>query len=171
MSKASSKNWARILQPLVLLAIAVAIFISFRTDFLVAKIVHLLALISWFAGLFYLPRIFVYHAMATETAVKETFKIMEYKLFHYIMQPAAFLTLGAGIWMLELWNWTLPKWMHWKLSLVLLLVVYHVFCWRMVRQFNRDENRRGHVFYRWFNEVPTLLLIGVVILVIIKPGG
>ena len=171
MSKTSTNKWARVLQPLVLLGIVGGIFVLYKDNFAVAKIVHLLALISWFAGLFYLPRLFVYHAMATETAVKETFKVMEYKLFHYIMQPAAVLTLGAGIWMLALWNWALPKWMHWKLTMVVLLVIYHFLCWKIVGRFRRDENQRGHVFYRWFNEVPTILLIGVVILVILKPGG
>ena len=171
MSKTSTNKWARVLQPLVLLGIVGGIFVWYKDNFAVAKIVHLLALISWFAGLFYLPRLFVYHAMATETAVKDTFKVMEYKLFHYIMQPAAVLTLGAGIWMLALWNWALPKWMHWKLTMVVLLVVYHFLCWKIVGRFHRDENQRGHVFYRWFNEVPTILLIGVVILVVLKPGG
>lgn len=170
MGESSNKNWARIAQPLVLLGIAAWVFISFSQNFAVAKIVHLLALISWFAGLFYLPRLFVYHAMATEQAVRETFKVMEYKLFHYIMQPAAFLTVGAGFWMLHLWNWALPKWMHWKLTLVVILLIYHGFCWQMIRTFKTDQNRRGHVFYRWFNEVPTVLLIAIVILVVLKPG-
>ena len=171
MSNPPTKQWARVAQPLVLLSVVGLFYFNFREHFGVAKIIHLLALISWFAGLFYLPRLFVYHAMATESAVKETFKVMEYKLFHYIMQPAACLTIAAGFWMLHLWNWALPQWMHWKLGLVVLLLVYHGICWRMIGTFKRDNNQRGHVFYRWFNEVPTVILIVIVILVVLKPSA
>ena len=160
---------ARVIQPLVLLVILGSIYVVYQDNFLVAKVVHLIAVISWFAGLFYLPRLFVYHAMATESVVRETLKVMEYKLFHYIMQPAAVLTIAGGAWMLHLWEWQMPKWLHWKLVLVLVLLFYHYACWHYVNTFKRDENARSHTYYRVFNEVPTVILIAIVILAVFKP--
>lgn len=160
----------RVVQPLILFAVVGVLFMVWRRSFNAAKVIHILAVISWFAGLFYLPRLFVYHAMATETAVRDTLKVMEYKLFSYIMQPAAFITIAAGVWMVWLWNWALPPWLHWKLGLVVFLVFYHAICWRHLKAFAADRNHRSHVYYRWFNEVPTLILVIVVILVVVKPG-
>ena len=161
----------RVIQPLILLAVVGSIFLVWGRSFNAAKVIHILGIISWFAGLFYLPRLFVYHAMATDTAVHDTLKVMEYKLFSYIMQPAAIITIAAGVWMIWLWNWAIPPWLHWKLGLVFLLLVYHAICWQHLKSFAVDRNRRSHIYYRWFNEVPTLILVIVVILVVVKPGG
>ncbi len=164
-----NRTLLRILQPTVLLIVIGTVYTLFRESFITAKVIHLLALISWFAGLFYLPRLFVYHASNENTATDETFKVMEHKLFHYIMTPAMILTLLAGLWMIDLWQWTIPLWLWAKLGLVLLLLLFHYFCWRYLLLFRQNENQRPHTFYRLFNEIPTLLLIGVVILVVAKP--
>lgn len=158
-----------ILQPLVLIVVVSIFFTLFRDSFVTAKVVHLLALISWFAGLFYLPRLFVYHAMTDEEPVDQNLRIMEHKLFHYIMTPAMILTLLAGFWIVDLWNWVLPAWLHLKLALVLLLLIYHYQCWRYLITFKHGKNEKSHTYYRFFNEIPTLLLIGIVILVVAKP--
>ncbi len=162
-------NLARILQPLLLLSIVALFYLLWRESFITAKVIHLLALISWFAGLFYLPRLFVYHAMATEPTVDETLKTMEYKLFHYIMNPAAALTLLAGVWMIDLWQWRIPPWLQLKLVLVALLLYYHWLCLGHLRRFQQGDNPHNHRYFRFFNEAPTLLLIAIVILVVAKP--
>ncbi len=159
----------RILQPLLLLAILGLFYQQFSTSYTTAKTIHLLALISWFAGLFYLPRLFVYHAANEDAATDETFKVMEHKLFHYIMTPAALITVLAGLWILDLWQWQVPVWLHIKLTLVVLLLIFHYFCWRYLLQFKQGRNDHPHTFYRFFNEIPTLLLIAIVYLVVAKP--
>lgn len=164
-----NRSLLKIAQPIVLAIVIGTLFISLRESFLSAKVIHLLALISWFAGLFYLPRLFVYHAMADEERVMETLVVMEQKLFQYIMTPAAVLTLATGVWMVDLWQWVFPDWLVLKLMLVVVLLVYHYQCWRYLVIFRRGENRKSHTFYRFFNEIPTLLLIGIVILVVVKP--
>ena len=164
-----NRSLLRALQPIVLLIVVGTFYTLFQESFITAKVIHLLALISWFAGLFYLPRLFVYHASNKDAATDETFKVMEHKLFHYIMTPAMILTLLAGVWMVDLWQWTIPLWLWAKLGLVLLLLVFHYSCWRYLLIFRRNENQRPHTFYRLFNEIPTLLLIGIVILVVAKP--
>lgn len=132
------------------------------------KSLHVIFMVTWFAGLFYLPRLFVYHAMAEDEVSRERFKVMERKLFYGIMTPGGVLTIVFGLW-LWLGFGVGGGWMHAKLVLVGLLVIYHLLCGRMVADFKRDRNRHGHVFYRWFNEAPVLLLAGVVVLVIVKP--
>ncbi|MNJ44181.1 Copper resistance protein D [compost metagenome] len=125
----------------------------------------------WFAGLFYLPRLFVYHAMSDDAPSRERFKVMERKLYRGIMLPSMVATLAFGIAMAAL-NPTLftgGGWLHVKLALVLLLIGYHHMCGAQLKRFARDENVRGHVFYRWFNEVPVLFLLAIVILAVIKP--
>jgi putative membrane protein len=169
--KTPLRSFARVVQPLVLIGIVAVMFSIWRYSFNAAKVIHVLAVISWFAGLFYLPRLFVYHAMATESSVTDTLKVMEYKLFTYIMQPAMLITLGAGMWMLWLWNWAMPGWLHWKLALVGALLIYHGLCWRHLNELRQDKSTRSHVYFRFFNEVPTLILIAVIILVVVKPGG
>ncbi len=164
-----NRTLLKIAQPVFLASLIGLIFLLFRESFATAKIIHLLALISWFAGLFYLPRLFVYHAMTDEQSVDENLKVMEYKLFYYIMTPAMILTLLTGIWMVELWRWSMPGWLHLKLALVLLLLIYHYQCWRHLNLFSRNNNCNSHTYYRLFNEIPTLLLIGIVILVVAKP--
>ena len=134
------------------------------------KAFHLIALISWFAGIFYLPRLFVYHALATEQATRDHLKIMERKLYRFIT-PFMVLTIAFGIAMI-LTNpdyYLRAGWLHAKLALVALLVVYHLYCGRLVKRFADDANARSHVFYRWFNELPVLVLFGAVILAVVKP--
>ena len=135
------------------------------------KALHLIFMVTWFAGLFYLPRLFVYHAQATDTLSVERFKLMERKLFYGIMTPGAGLTLGFGLGLLA-YAWPLyggMGWLHLKLLLILLLVGYHLCCWRLLEDFRLDRNRRSHVWYRWFNEAPMLLLVGIVLLATLKP--
>lgn len=134
------------------------------------KAFHIIAVVTWFAGLFYLPRLFVYHAMSEDHASQERFKVMERKLYRGIMIPSMLVAVGLGIWMLYLVPaWLQQGWMHAKLALVVALIGYHHACGAMVRRFANDANRRSHVFYRWFNEAPVLVLVAAVILVVVKP--
>jgi putative membrane protein len=135
------------------------------------KALHIIAVICWFAGLFYLPRLFVYHAMTEDSSGRERFKIMERKLYRGIMTPSLVMTVLFGGWMFALnpaYYWQ-AGWMHAKLCGVLLLVVYHFMCWHFYKAFRDERNTRSHVFFRWFNEVPVVLLIAIVILVVVKP--
>ena len=133
------------------------------------KALHIVFMVTWFAGLFYLPRLFVYHAQAEDRPSIERFKVMERKLFWGIMTPGGVLTVALGLWLWFGWFGAASGWLHLKVALVALLVAYHVWCWRLVRDFASDRNRRSHVWYRWFNEAPTVLLFAVVILVVLKP--
>lgn len=133
---------------------------------------HLISVICWFAGLFYLPRLFVYHANVTDSLSNERFKIMERKLFWGIMTPSAIFSLFTGEWLL--YGYVLPTyngawWLHIKLICVGLLFVFHGFCLKYLLDFKHDRNKHSHTFYRWFNEVPTVLLFLIVIVVIVKP--
>jgi protoporphyrinogen IX oxidase len=132
------------------------------------KALHIVFVVSWFAGLFYLPRLFVYHAQATDAATSEVFKVMERKLYRGIMTPTMVLTLVFGAW-LWLGYGIGGGWMHAKLFLVVLLVAYHFWMGKLRLDFARDANRRSHVFYRWVNELPLVLLVAVVLLVVLKP--
>jgi len=136
--------------------------------FLIIKSVHIIFMVTWFAGLFYLPRLFVYHAMAEDTVGIERFKTMERKLLWGIMTPSAALTVVTGLW-LWLGYGVGGGWLHAKLALVMVLLAYHGWCFKLVADFKRDQNTRGHVWYRWFNEFPVLLLVAIVILVEVKP--
>jgi putative membrane protein len=134
------------------------------------KAFHIIAVVTWFAGLFYLPRLFVYHAQSDDEVSKERFKVMERKLYRGIMLPSMIVALGLGIWLLLLAPaWLTQGWMHVKLALVIALVGYHFACAVMLKRFATDSNTRSHVFYRWFNEAPVLVLVAVVILVVVKP--
>ncbi len=136
------------------------------------KAMHLIFMVTWFAGLFYLPRLFVYHAMSNDPISLERFKVMERKLFYGIMTPGAVITLVFGVWMLVDYAWAAYSqmgWLHLKLTLILLLVGYHLWCGKLLLDFKHDRNRRSHVWYRWFNEVPVLLLIVIVLLASLKP--
>lgn len=134
------------------------------------KALHIIALVCWFAGLFYLPRLFVYHAQSEDTVSRERFILMERKLYRGIMLPSMLATLVFGIVLLvQNPGWLSQGWMHTKLALVFLLVGYHHMCGAMLKRFARGENKHSHVFYRWFNEAPVLILIAIVILVVIKP--
>ena len=136
------------------------------------KALHLIFMVTWFAGLFYLPRLFVYHAMTEDKAGSERFKIMERKLYFGIMTPGMVLTLVFGLWMLGDYAWEVYKtsaWLHIKLSLIALLVIYHLLCLKWLLAFKRDENTHSHVFYRWINEIPVFFLIVIILLATVKP--
>lgn len=130
------------------------------------KALHIIFVTSWFAGLFYLPRLFVNHAMV-EGAVAERLTLMERKLYRF-MTPLAVLALAFGLW-LWLGYGIGGVWMHAKLLLVAILVAYHLYCGKLLGDFALGRNTRSHVWYRWFNEVPVLVLVAVVILVVVKP--
>lgn len=135
------------------------------------KVFHLFFVISWFAVLFYLPRLFVYHAMCEDQAGKDRFKVMERKLYKGMGTFTMLGTLIFGIALISLnpSAYLASGWMHAKLTLVILLIGYHHMCGAQVKRFARDENTRSHVFYRWFNEAPVLVLLAILILVIVKP--
>ncbi|GAB4357829.1 MAG: protoporphyrinogen oxidase HemJ [Gammaproteobacteria bacterium] len=136
------------------------------------KAFHVIFMVTWFAGLFYLPRLFVYHAMCEDEPGRERFKIMERKLYYGITTPGMLLTVGFGVWLLFAYAWEAYKtmgWLHAKLLLAVLLIAYHLYCGHLVKVFRDDRNRHSHVFYRWFNEVPVLFLVGMVVLVLVKP--
>lgn len=135
------------------------------------KAFHIMAVVTWFAAIFYLPRLFVYHAASEDTVSRERFKIMERKLYRGIMTPSMVVVLILGTWLLS-FNWPYylnSHWMHAKLLLVAFLVIYHFYCGHLLNVFKADQNQRSHVFYRWFNELPVFLLIAIVILVVVKP--
>ncbi len=131
------------------------------------KAFHIIFVISWFAGLFYLPRLFVNHAMITDKATLERLELMEFKLYKFML-PLAVLALIFGLW-LWLWYGIAGGWLHAKLALVLGLILYHLYCGKLMRDFKVGKNMHSHVWYRWFNEVPVLVLFAVVILVVVKP--
>ena len=133
---------------------------------------HIMAFVSWFAGLFYLPRLFVYHAMTNQKILSDQFKIMEKRLFLYIMTPAMLVTLLTGFMLMGDYLSTSPEhiiWLRIKLFLVFLLLIYHVVCGYYMTIFKSDDNNLSHKFYRIFNEVPTVLLILIVILAVVRP--
>lgn len=131
------------------------------------KAFHIIFVVSWFAGLFYLPRLFVNHAMVEDRATAERLKLMEHKLYRF-MTPLAILALLFGFWLWLGYGFS-GGWLHVKLALVAVLAAYHLYCGRIVADFRNDRNRHGHVFYRWMNELPVLILAAVVILVVVKP--
>ena len=132
------------------------------------KAFHIVFVISWFAGLFYLPRLYVYHANAEDAASRERFKVMERKLYRGIMTPSMVLTLASGLWLWLGFGFS-GGWLHLKVALVVLLVAYHFWMGKIRQDFARDANTRSHVFYRWVNELPLVLLVAIVILVVVKP--
>ena len=133
------------------------------------KWLHIVFMVTWFAGLFYLPRLFVYHAMAEDAPSRERFKVMERKLYWGIMTPGGALTVLFGLWLWLGWFGAGPGWLRAKAALTLLLVVYHLWCGKLLADFAADRNRHSHVWYRWFNEAPTLVLFAAVFLVVFKP--
>jgi putative membrane protein len=134
------------------------------------KALHIIAVIAWMAGMLYLPRLFVYHCEAEiGSKQSETFKVMERRLLKAIMTPAMIVTWLAGLYLAWAGHWFSAGWFHGKLLLVLLLSAVHGFFVRCVRDFGADRNGRSHKFYRIINEVPTVLMIGAVILVVVKP--
>ena len=137
----------------------------------VVKTLHIVFMVTWMAGLFYLPRLFVYHAQASpdDRVGIERFKVMERKLYFGIMAPGAILTVVFGLWMWLGYGVT-GRWLHAKVACVLVLIAFHVYLGLLLRDFAHDRNRHGHVFYRWLNEIPALpLLVAIVWLVVAKP--
>ncbi len=136
------------------------------------KSFHIVFVISWFAGLFYLPRLFVYHAQAEDKISIERFKIMERKLYYGIMTPSMVLALALGLWLWLGWfSGSAMPWLHAKLALVLVVIAQHFYLGKLMNDFKHDRNAHSHVFYRWLNEIPLLpALIGIVLLVVIKPS-
>ena len=136
---------------------------------LLVKSLHLIFMVTWFAGLFYLPRLFVYHAQASDRISIERFKVMERKLFWGIATPGGVLSVIFGLWLWLAWFQGAGAWLHAKLALVGVLVVYHLWCGKLMLDFRNERNARSHVWFRWFNEIPVLILIAVVLLVVFKP--
>lgn len=135
------------------------------------KVFHIYFMVSWFACLFYLPRLFVYHSQCEDEPGRERFKVMERKLF-VMMTIAAAGTIIFGVWMLIGYGWQAyynKAWLHMKLLLVAVLIVYNGYCWKLMQEFKEDRNRHSDKFYRWINEFPTLILLPVLILVVVKP--
>lgn len=135
------------------------------------KAFHIISMVCWFAGIFYLPRLFVYHAMSDDTISQTRFAVMERKLYRGIMTPAMIATWAFGLAMI----WQAPSiylsqgWLHAKLSLVIVLSLYHLSCNHFRQKLIENPQYKSHIFWRWFNEIPVLILIFVVILVIVKP--
>ena len=136
------------------------------------KALHLVFMVTWFAGLFYLPRLFVYHAMSDDQISIDRFKVMERKLFFGIMTPGGLLTLVFGFWTLFINGWDSYSgslWLHLKLGVIFFVLVYHVYCGKLMLDFKHDRNRHSHVWYRWFNEVPVIFLLVIIILAVVRP--
>jgi putative membrane protein len=134
---------------------------------------HIIFMVTWFAGLFYLPRLFVYHALSSDSVSIERFKVMERKLYYGITTPGGVLTIVFGLWLLFGNGWGVyagAGWMHWKLALVATLVGYHLYLGKLLIDFEHDRNRHGHVFFRWLNEFPVLILVAVILLVELQPS-
>jgi putative membrane protein len=135
------------------------------------KALHIIFMVTWFAGLFYLPRLFVYHADSTDQTSHSRFLVMERKLFA-IMTIGAVLSAVFGIWLLLDYGWAVYResgWLISKLVLVGSLVVYHLYCLKLMRDFRTGAATHSHVFYRWINEIPALLLVAIVLLAVVKP--
>lgn len=141
-------------------------------DYLITKAIHIISVVTWFAGIFYLPRLFVYHAMIhpqEEPLADQRFALMERKLYRGIMLPSAVVATLSGLWLAwDVYGFK-PLWLHIKIALVLALWIYQWFCARYRRDFALGKNQHSHLYYRWFNEIPVLILIGAVFLVILKP--
>ncbi len=132
------------------------------------KSLHIIFMVTWFAGLFYLPRLYVYHAETQDKISHERFKIMERKLFYGIMTPGGILTIFFGLLLIINYDYQ-GAWLNYKLILVGLLVIYHYYCWKYLNLFKNNQNNHSHIFYRIFNEIPVIMLIAIVFLVIYKP--
>lgn len=135
------------------------------------KAFHLMAMVTWFAGIFYLPRLFVYHAMTEDEPGQQRFRTMERKLYRGIMTPSMIATLIFGTWLIAFnpGHYLQQGWLHVKLLLIAVLVAYHLWCGHFVRLFKEARNPHGHVFYRWINEAPVLLLIAIILLAVLRP--
>ncbi len=136
------------------------------------KAFHIIAMVTWFAGLFYLPRLFVYHASSDDETSNQRFKIMERKLYFGIATPGAILTVLLGFWLIHLLGYNILSafWLQAKLALVALLVIYHIYCGKLLFDFKHDKNQHSHVWYRWFNELPVFILVAIILLVELQPA-
>ena len=132
------------------------------------KTIHIISVITWFAGLFYLPRLFVYHAMSNDSISLERFKIMERKLYNGIMTPSAVITIFTGLYLLNYFGFEV-LWIKIKITLVVILSIYHFMCHKYLKLFKENKNNKTHVYYRWFNEFPVIILISIIVLVVYKP--
>ena len=141
------------------------------TMYLWLKALHIIFVVTWFAGLFYMPRLFVYHASATDETSKERFKVMEHKLYRIIMNPSMIAMLIFGVWLfVESWQaFSTQGWIWVKIALVIALIVYHHYCLRIIKAFADDRVLHSERFFRIFNEMPALVLIVAVIMVVVKP--
>ncbi|MDQ5920509.1 MAG: protoporphyrinogen oxidase [Pseudomonadota bacterium] len=142
--------------------------IEYPTLYGLIKVLHIIAVVAWFAGLFYLPRLFVYHAMTDNLVSRNQFKIMEHKLFWYIMTPSAVLSIVFGEILAHCFGFS-GIWLHFKVFLVGTLVIYHIYCFKLMDDFAKDCNTKSHRWFRVFNEYPTIILILCVVLVVFKP--
>ena len=145
--------------------------LNIHARMLYVKAFHFIAVVCWFAGIFYLPRLFVYHSISQHESTRGQFRVMERALFRIIMTPAAIATALFGLWLVLL-NWSFYQasiWFWIKIGLVVILYGYHFCCGNLLKKFARDENTRSHTFYRWFNEIPILILIAITLLVVVKP--
>ena len=136
------------------------------------KALHLIFMVTWFAGLFYLPRLFVYHAMSNDKISIDRFKIMEKKLFYGITTPGGLLTIIFGFFLLAtngITNYNDQIWFWLKMILIFILVLYHIYCFFLLQDFKYDRNKHTHVWYRWFNEIPVIILVGIILLAVIRP--
>ena len=131
------------------------------------KTLHIIFMVTWFAGLFYLPRLFVYHAMSEDKISHDRFVIMERKLFWGIMTPGALLTIIFGVLLIQYHE--LLLWLKIKIYLVILLSIYHIWCGKIMIDFKNHRNKHGHIWFRVFNEVPVLALFAIIYLVVFKP--
>ena len=141
------------------------------TWFEIFKSLHLIFMVTWFAGLFYLPRLFVYHAMSSDQISIDRFKIMERKLYFGIMTPGMVLTLVFGTAIVITNGLSLYQEQNWllaKVILIILLIFYHIYCGKILNTFKNDTNTRSHVWYRWFNEIPVVFLFAIVFLAVSK---
>ncbi len=137
------------------------------------KALHLIFMVTWFAGLFYLPRLFVYHSMSDDPISLARFKLMERKLYYGITTPGAVLTLIFGLCLFYshggLATYSGQSWLTVKFFLIVLLLVYHVYCGVLLRDFKHDQNKHSAIWYRWFNEIPVIILIAIMILAVVRP--
>ena len=136
------------------------------------KALHLIFMVTWFAGLFYLPRLFVYDAMCSDKISIDRFKIMEKKLFYGIATPGGLLTIIFGSFLLlnnGISIYSDQLWFLLKIVLIIILVVYHIYCFFLLQDFKYDRNKHSHVWYRWVNEIPVLILVGVILLAVVRP--
>ncbi len=136
------------------------------------KALHLIFMVTWFAGLFYLPRLFVYHAMSDDRISIDRFKVMERKLFYGIMTPGALLTIVFGLCTLfsnGLSAYSEQLWLHIKYILILFLIAYHAYCFLLLQDFKHNRNKHSHIWYRWYNEIPVVIMISIIILAVVRP--